>query len=209
MLHNYCINWEENYTRSYSNITSVKNCLAIFNQTNLNAYESIVEELKNWIKVNKCSSSKRTTHRTTNVFDVHSKDIRNSAHSYVYIGSRWTWLRDERVPIMTFKIRISSIPTTGKSVALVRKILTSLNSTLPNSGQAVSARVLVGIYRSQSALRRRYRASRRNYRPLLEPEWLETIVPITCSLREYALPLTGSYLSYQLRWALLNWLVLT
>ncbi|TGZ51276.1 hypothetical protein DBV15_07796 [Temnothorax longispinosus] len=51
------------------------------------------------------------------------------------------------------------------SVAFVQKILTSLNSTLPQRGQAVSVHILTGIYRSQSAFHRRYRPSRRNYRP--------------------------------------------
>ncbi|EZA52747.1 hypothetical protein X777_07128 [Ooceraea biroi] len=37
------------------------------------------------------------------------------------------------------------------SVAFVQKILTSLNSTLPQWGQAVSVLILMGTYRSQSA----------------------------------------------------------
>lgn len=98
---------------------------------------------------------------------------------------------------------MSPVSSSRNSVAFVQKILTSLNSTLPKSGQAVSGRVLAGIYRSQSALRRRYQTSRRSYRPLLEPEWLETIAPITCSLQVYALLLIGSYLWYQLRRLLL------
>ncbi|EGI69012.1 hypothetical protein G5I_02180 [Acromyrmex echinatior] len=36
-------------------------------------------------------------------------------------------------------------------VAFVQKILTSLNSTLPQRGQIVSVRILTGTYRSQSA----------------------------------------------------------
>ncbi|KYN39456.1 hypothetical protein ALC56_05949 [Trachymyrmex septentrionalis] len=36
-------------------------------------------------------------------------------------------------------------------VAFVQKILTSLNSTLPQRGQAVSVHILTGTYRSQSA----------------------------------------------------------
>lgn len=50
-------------------------------------------------------------------------------------------------------------------VAFVQKILTSLNSTLPQRGQAVNVHILTGIYRSQSAFHRRYRPSRQNYRP--------------------------------------------
>lgn len=84
--------------------------------------------------------------------------------------------RNYPIRTLTQNLRVFPVMVTGiavgmnafvayVSVAFVQKILTSLNSTLPQRGQAVSVCILTGIYRSQSAFHRRYRPSRRNYRP--------------------------------------------
>ena len=100
-------------------------------------------------------------------------------------------------PIMVFEGECPLFPRQGTLWHLSRRSwplsIRSYWTLGVNLSAPVSSRAY--RYRSQSALRQCYRASRRNYRPLLEPEWLETMVSITCPLQVYALPLEPDRIS--------------
>lgn len=100
------------------------------------------------------------------------------------------------IDIEKLKANVLDFFVARNSVALVQKILTSLNSTLAKSGQPVSGRVLASI--SIAAIG----PSRRSCRPLLETARMtrDNSETITCSLPNFTPSLLlRSYLCYQLR----------